>query len=196
MKEGDPRDWEKKAQQPPQGNVPPKKAQPPQGNVPPRKALPPQGNVPPRKVEPPQGDVPPPEEDLPPLDREEPEDPQDVLRRRLRKVPMFAFIVFVGWVVAEAIFPGVHVVIENAGTEPLQNVSVTVHNQTKLVERIPPGQSATVSYRIQGSMVIYVEYRDEKDKPVRLESGPHAFNGARGTLRLRVTDGKLVRVAD
>ena len=95
---------------------------------------------------------------LPELPRE------DALVRVLRRVPMYAFVLFLGVVAADFLFPGVKVVVHNAGPGTMRNVEISVRNDTKTLEPIPEGQEDGVRFRLLGDALIYIAYTDEAGK--------------------------------
>lgn len=125
---------------------------------------------------------------LPPL----PEPPQeDALVRFLRKVPMYAFIAFLGVVAADYLFPGVKVAVQNGGPGTMRNVTVSVRMETKPLEPIPEGQEGNARFRLWGDAHVLISYTDEDGKSRQLDAGEHRFSSMSGTIPVRVRKGKL-----
>jgi hypothetical protein len=130
-----------------------------------------------------------------PLPRDEesplPEPPQeDGLVRFLRRVPMYAFILFLGVVAADYLFPGVKVEVHNRGSGTMKNVAISVRNQTTQLEPISEGKDGSARFRLYGDANIYVAYTDENGKTMHIDAGEHRFTAMSGTIRVSVKKGK------
>lgn len=124
-----------------------------------------------------------------------PEDARQRLRRRLQRLPFYAFLLFAGFVGIEFVFPpGVRVYVINLQPTPLRDVAVTVGADTQAIEAIPPTEFAFVHFaRLRGDFHVAVAYVNGEGKTIELDAGDHTNGWPIGTshIHLRVKNDRL-----
>jgi hypothetical protein len=109
----------------------------------------------------------------------------------LNKVLMYGFIMFLGVVFADYMFPGVKVTVINDGQATLADPLLTVVDRPYRLESIPADGSAEIHTRKRGTGPVVLEYTDEKGERVKLISEARSFSGIGGTLLVHVKEGKI-----
>ena len=109
----------------------------------------------------------------------------------LNKLLTYAFILFLGIVVADLFFPGVKVVVENGGPGTMTEPTVTLLGKTFTLENIPPQENAVFRTRLRGKTTVDVEYTNEQGERVKLTVPERPFTGIDGTVRIVIKEDKL-----
>jgi len=122
-------------------------------------------------------------------------DPIPNRKRRWRTACVLICLLFVTMVVLVyfVLFyhPGIHVTLQNTGSQPLRSAVLVVTGNSYNLGDIPPGANAEATVKCTGDSHLEIEFMDEDGQTKRLDAGGFFQSGYRGTIRVSIKDGLI-----
>lgn len=87
--------------------------------------------------------------------------------------------------------PGIHVTVQNTGSQPLRAVVLFVTGNSYSVGDIPPGATAEATVKCTGDSHLEIEFVDDAGETKRLDAGGFFQSRYRGTIRVSIKDGLI-----
>jgi len=86
---------------------------------------------------------------------------------------------------------GIHVSIQNTGSQPLRSVVLFVTGISYNLGDIPPGATAHATVHPTGESHLEIEFTDADGQAKRLDAGGYFEPGYRGTIDISIKDGVI-----
>ena len=86
---------------------------------------------------------------------------------------------------------GIHVTIQNTGSEPLRAVVLFVTGNSYNLGDIAPGGTAEATVHPTGESNLEIRFTDPDGQARRLDAGGYFEPGYRGTIRVSIKDGEI-----
>lgn len=86
---------------------------------------------------------------------------------------------------------GIHVTVQNSGSQPLRSVALYVTGASYNLGDIAPGETATARIKPTGESHLEIEFIDADGQTQRLDAGGYFESGYRGTIRVEMKDGQI-----
>jgi hypothetical protein len=86
---------------------------------------------------------------------------------------------------------GIHVTIQNTGSQPLRSVVLFVTGTSYNLGDIPPGATAHATVHPTGESHLEIEFTDADGQAKRLDAGGYFEPGYRGTIDISIKDGVI-----
>lgn len=87
--------------------------------------------------------------------------------------------------------PGIHVTVENTGSQPLCSVVLFVTGNSYYLGDIPPGTTSEATVKCTGDSHLEIEFVDDAGDAKRLDAGGFFQPGYRGAIRVSVKEGEI-----
>jgi hypothetical protein len=86
---------------------------------------------------------------------------------------------------------GIHVTIQNTGSQPLRSVMLNVTGASYSLGDIPPAATAQATLRPTGESHLEIQFTDRDGQTNRLDAGGYFKPGYRGTISIAIKDGVI-----
>jgi hypothetical protein len=87
--------------------------------------------------------------------------------------------------------PGIHVTVQNMGSQPMRAVVLFVTGNNFSLGDIPPGSAADATVKCTGDSHLEIEFVDNAGETKRLDAGGFFQSGYRGQIRLTIREGAI-----
>jgi hypothetical protein len=87
--------------------------------------------------------------------------------------------------------PGIHVTVQNSGSQPLRSVVLFVTGNSYSLGDIRPEATSEATVKCTGDSHLEIEFVDDAGDAKRLDAGGFFQPGYRGTIRMSVKDGVI-----
>ena len=109
----------------------------------------------------------------------------------LAGIPICVLLVVLVVLVLFLFRSGVHVSIQNTGSQPLRSVVLFVTGTSYNLGDIPPGATAHATVHPTGESHLEIEFTDADGQAKRLDAGGYIEPGYRGTIDISIKDGVI-----
>jgi hypothetical protein len=111
--------------------------------------------------------------------------------RWLAGIPICVLLVVLVVLVLFLFRSGIHVSIQNTGSQPLRSVVLFVTGTSYNLGDIPPGATAHATVHPTGESHLEIEFTDADGQAKRLDAGGYFEPGYRGTIDISIRDGVI-----
>lgn len=91
---------------------------------------------------------------------------------------------------------GIHVTVQNSGSQPLRSVALHVTGRSYNLGDIAPGETAMSRVNPTSESHLEVEFIDADGQTQRLNAGGYFESGYRGSIRVEIKDGQVDKLED
>jgi hypothetical protein len=109
----------------------------------------------------------------------------------LAGIPICVLLVVLVVLVLFLFRSGIHVSIQNTGSQPLRSVVLFVTGTSYNLGDIPPGATAHATVHPTGESHLEIEFTDADGQAKRLDAGGYFEPGYRGTIDISIKDGVI-----
>jgi len=109
----------------------------------------------------------------------------------LAGIPICVLLVVLVVLVLFLFRSGVHVSIQNTGSQPLRSVVLFVTGTSYNLGDIPPRATAHATVHPTGESHLEIEFTDADGQAKRLDAGGYIEPGYRGTIDISIKDGVI-----
>jgi hypothetical protein len=109
----------------------------------------------------------------------------------LAGIPICVLLVVLVVLVLFLFRSGIHVSIQNTGSQPLRSVVLFVTGTSYNLGDIPPGATAHATVHPTGESHLEIEFTDADGQAKRLDAGGYFEPGYRGTIDISIRDGVI-----
>ena len=109
----------------------------------------------------------------------------------LAGIPICVLLVVLVVLVLFLFRSGIHVSIQNTGSQPLRSVVLFVTGTSYNLGDIPPGATAHATVHPTGESHLEIEFTDADGQAKRLDAGGYIEPGYRGTIDISIKDGVI-----